>query len=102
MFGIDEGGNAALFLEWATACRARVVLPAGFRPVNFDHAPPGQSADTQRLVQRQEPLETDGILTILRPQPHDGAFAELAFNLGHCRRHSFFFIRCTRHKFLLV
>ena len=60
-----------------------MVLPDEFRPVNLDDAAARQPADAERDVEPEragrDRFDLDDLL--VRPEPHDGAFAEAALDL---------------------
>ena len=83
MFSIHNGAAAAGFLSIGNNVQTDGGLTGRFRPEDFHDSAPGQTADTQRQVQRQC-AGADNIFGIVSrgiPQPHNGAFAELFFNL---------------------
>ncbi|MNY50025.1 hypothetical protein D3C86_1854980 [compost metagenome] len=53
MFGVDEGGHAALLLDFGHGVQGERRLARGFRAEHLDHPPDRQAADAQRHVQAQ-------------------------------------------------
>jgi hypothetical protein len=94
MFGIDKGGNASLFLSMGHGVKGQGCLSRRLGAENFDHTPTGQTADTQRPVQFNGSGGDDGnVFDGACTQLHDGALAELAFDLPHGRVYRLGFIR---------
>ena len=64
-----------------------VVLPEDLRPVDLDHATARQAADAERDIETERAggngLHVDAAL--VRPEPHDRAFAEVLVDLGQGR-----------------
>ena len=94
---VDEGRHAAGLLRFGDHLQRDRGFAGRFRAENFDDAAARKSAHAQRVVERNGAGRNrrhrhDGFL---RPQPHNGAFAELLFNLaereseGAC---AFFFV----------
>ena len=86
------------FWALATACRATVVLPLDFRAEDLDDAAARQALAAQGDVEAQGP---GGDARHVRgeriaAQLHDGAFAELLFDLGQ-GVFQFTIMGCFRH-----
>ncbi len=84
MFGVDEGADAALLLPFRHRVQRQRGLARGLRPVDFDHAPPRQAADTQRNIEpeRARRYRLDVHRAVVLAQLHHRALAELALDLG--------------------
>ncbi|MNJ43383.1 hypothetical protein D3C77_383870 [compost metagenome] len=53
VFGVDEGGHAALLLDLGHGVQGQGRLARGFRAEHLDHPPDRQAADAERHVQAQ-------------------------------------------------
>ena len=85
MFGVDEGGDAAVALGMGHDMQGQRGFTAGFRPEDFDHATAGNALSAQGDVQRQ----TAGRDALDRrsgadAQRHNGPLAKFFLNLGQC------------------
>ena len=80
---VDEGHLAAHLLGLGQRLQRQRGLAGGFRPVHFHHAAPGQAADAQRQVETQT-AGGNGVHLHghVGAQLHNGALAELLFDLG--------------------
>ena len=94
---VDEGSHAAGLLRFGHHLQRNRGFTGRFRAENFDDAAARKSSHAERVVERNGARRNrrhlhDGFL---RSQPHDGAFAELFFDLaegeseGAC---AFFFV----------
>src|ERR1017187_7954522 len=85
VLGIHEGGHASLLLRFANHLQRDGGFARRLRPEDLDHAPAREAADAQRRVKRNGSGgdHGDGDDRTLAPQLHDGAFAELLFDLRH-------------------
>jgi len=93
MFRVDEGAGAALALAFGDDLQGKRGLARGLRPVDLDDAPTRQTADAKSDVEPERPSGDGGDgLAALVAQPHHGALAELAFDLGECGVEGFFAI----------
>src|SRR5205823_7557663 len=84
VFGVDEGANAALLLALGDGMQRQRGLARGFRPVDFNHPPPRQTADAKRNIE-PERARGDGLdihRAVVLAEPHHRALAELALDLG--------------------
>jgi hypothetical protein len=84
-----------VFCISAMTCKVSVVLPTGFRAVDFDHTPARQAAHAQRDVQAERAggHHLDVFDHLAFAQAHDGALAKLLFNLGQCNLQGLGFFR---------
>jgi hypothetical protein len=84
VLGVDEGAGAALLLHLGDDLQRQRGLARGFRAVDFDHAAARQAAHAQRDVQAQRAGgdDLDVLDRLAFAQAHDGALAELLFDLG--------------------
>ncbi|CAM8619876.1 hypothetical protein MCEMSEM22_00001 [Comamonadaceae bacterium] len=84
MLGIHESALAALLLHLSHHLQRQRGFAGRLRAIDFHHAATGQTAYTQRDVQTQRAgghdLNIFNHLTLA--QTHDGALAELLFDLG--------------------
>ncbi|MPN00898.1 hypothetical protein SDC9_148096 [bioreactor metagenome] len=84
MFGVDKGAGAALLLHLGNDLQRQRGLARGFGTVDFDHATTGQTTHAQSDVQTQRAGGDD--LNVFDgftfAELHDGALAELLFDLG--------------------
>ena len=87
VFGIDEGADAALLLRLGDGVQSQRGLAGGFRPVDFNDAPPRQAADAKRDIEAERARGDD--VDIHRPvvlaELHDRALAEVPLDLGQRR-----------------
>jgi len=75
--------DAAALLRVRDGVQRQRRLARRLRAVDLDDAAAGQSADAERDIQRDRSGGDDGDRrTLVRAQAHDGAFAELAVDLG--------------------
>ena len=83
---IDESHFTAHLLGFGQHLQGQGGLAGGFRPVYFHDTAPGHTADAQRQVQAQA-AGGDGVHLHghVGAQLHDGAFAELLFDLRQRR-----------------
>ena len=83
VFGVDDGAPGALGLRVGDNVKAQRGLAAGFGPVDLHDPPGGKPADAQSDIQSQRPGAENGHVGHggLGPQTHDGALAELLFDL---------------------
>ena len=99
MFGIDEGADATLLLGFGNGLQRQCRLAGAFRSIDFDHAPLGQSTDSQRDIEaersRRNGFDFDN--AVFSTELHDRSLAERAFDLGECRFKCLAFI----HRFVL-
>ena len=87
VFGVDEGRQAAGFLRFGDDLQRQGGLARRLGPEDLDDAPARDAADAERVVDaeragRDHVHRADGLVLA---EPHDGAFAELLFDLadGH-------------------
>ena len=86
VLGVDDGGDAALLLRLGDGVDGQRGLAAGFRAVDFNDAAARIAADAQRVVERDRARRDGGNLQgRLISHLHDGAFAEILFDLGDGR-----------------
>src|SRR5664280_1126045 len=85
VLGIHEGRHAALLLRFPNYLQRDGGFARRLRPEDLDHASARKAADAQRRVKRDRSRgdHGDGDDRTLAPQLHDGAFAELLFDLSH-------------------
>ena len=92
MLGIDEAANAAPLLRLGDDMERERGLARGFGPVNLDDAAAREPADAERDVEAEraggDGLDLDRLLVLA--EPHDGALAEAALDLGDRRFKSLF------------
>ncbi len=104
VFGVHKGAGAAEFLHFSDDLQGQGGLARRFRAVDFDHTATGQTADTQSDVQAQGAggNHLDVLNGFAFAQAHDGAFAELFFNLrqGGLQGFGFFAVHLA-HEILL-
>ena len=86
VFGVDERRRAAHLLHLRDHRQRQRRFARGFGAVDFDHATARKSADAERDIEpeRTRRYRLDVLGDIGLTQPHDGAFAELLFNLRQC------------------
>ena len=86
MFGIHESRCTTGFLAFCNRMQRECGFSAGFRAIDLDHPAPGQTADTQRSVQGKRTGGNDRHIAARHTiaHTHDGALAELPFNLCEC------------------
>ena len=83
VLGVDEGSGAAQLLHLRDHREGQRRLARGFRPIDLDHATPGQSTDAERDVEAQRSCRDHlDVLRRGRVHLHDGALAELLFDLS--------------------
>ena len=89
---VDESDFAALLLGFGQNVQRQRGLTAGFRAVHLDDAAAGHAAHAQRHIQTQA-AGGDGVHLHggVVAQLHDGALAELLFDLGQRGRQRIFF-----------
>ena len=84
VFGVHKGALAALLLHLGHHLQREGGFARGLRAVNLYYPAAGQAAHTQRNIQPQraggDDLNVFNDLALA--QAHDGALAELLFNLG--------------------
>ena len=83
VFGVDEGGGATQFLHFSDDLQAERGLAGGFRAVDFDNPATRQATDAERDVQAERTgrYNLDAFVDLGIAHLHDGAFAELLFDL---------------------
>jgi hypothetical protein len=83
VFGIDEGGVPPSFLHFGDDLQTERGLAGGFRAVDFDDAAARQAADAKRDIQPERAGGNDlnALVDLGIAHLHDGAFAELLFDL---------------------
>ncbi|MNS92258.1 hypothetical protein D3C72_1263870 [compost metagenome] len=86
VFGVDEGAGGAVFLGFGDDRQGQRGLTRRFRAVDLDDTAFWQAADAQGDVQAQR-AGGDGrdSLALVVAHAHDGALAELAFDLTQGR-----------------
>src|SRR6266446_4687495 len=96
---IDKRRLPAELLRFGDHVQRHGRLAARFRPVNFNHASPRESAHAQRRINRKASAgnHTDGHQNIAAAQPHDRTLAVVLFNLRYrrCQQFCFFFCHFT-------
>ncbi len=90
VFGIDEGTGTPCLLRLGDHLQGQRGFTGGFRAVDLDHAPFGQTADTQCHIQPQR-AGGDGLDITHRAliaHPHYRSLAKLLFDLSQscCQR----------------
>ena len=99
MLRVDEGAYAAHLLGLGHAVQGHGGFTAAFRPVNFYHAAPGQTAHTQRHIQLQTAGGDHLQIRVRRrvAEFHDRALAVGLVQLGQSafQRFHFFFPKIT-------
>src|SRR6266478_1308466 len=93
---INERRLPAELLRFGDHVQRHGRLAARFRPVNFNHASPRESAHAQRRIDRKASTGnyTDGHQNIAAPQPHDRTLAVVFFDLRYRRCQQFCFLFC--------
>ena len=83
VFGIDKGAGAAELLHFGDDLQRQRGFARRLRAVDLDHTAAWQTANAQRNVQPQRAgrHDLDVLDDLAGAQLHDGAFAELLFNL---------------------
>jgi hypothetical protein len=82
MLGIHECSHAAGFLRLGDYLQRDRRFAGRFRPEDLNHAAAGKAAHAERGVKRNRAGRNHRNRDNLsRPQPHDGAFAKLLFDL---------------------
>ena len=83
VFGVDEGGDTAELLHFGNDLQTERGLARGFRTVDFDNTATRQTTNAERDVQteRSGGHHLDAVVDLGVAHLHDGAFAELLFNL---------------------
>ncbi len=83
MLGVDKGALTAEFLHFGDDLQGERGLARRLRAVNLDHPSTRQAADTERDVESERAGRDDlNVLDHLTlTEPHDGALAELLFDL---------------------
>jgi hypothetical protein len=84
VLGVDEGTHAVLLLHLGNDLQGQRGLAGRFRAVDLDHAAAGQAAHAKGDVQAQRTggNHLDVLNDFAFAQPHDGALAELLFDLA--------------------
>jgi hypothetical protein len=84
MLGVDKATNAAALLRLGDDVQRKRGLARGLRTINLDDAATRQAADAKRDIEperaRGDCLDLDRLLVLA--EPHDGALAEAALDLG--------------------
>ena len=95
MLGVDKGRHAPLLLGFGNYLKSYGGLAARFRAEYFDDPSAREATDAQRRVKgnRTSGNDCERNNGFFASQPHDGAFAELLFNLGKGQFNSFIFFR---------
>ena len=107
VLGVDEGRFAAAALRRGNGVQGQGGLSGGFGSVDLDDAAAWQAADTQGNVQGQRAGGNDrNIHGLAFAEAHDGAFAELLFDLAESQAQDTSFLvlairRLFRHRFFL-
>ena len=85
MFGIDERGDAAFFLDFGNNMQGQGGFAGGFRAEYLNDPSLGNSADPEGQVEAQGPGGNgfNGRHLIVGAKAHDAPLAELFFNLAH-------------------
>jgi hypothetical protein len=94
VFGIDEGTLTADFLHFGNDLQGECGFARGLWAVYFNHTAAGQAADAQGDIEAQRTGgdDLDVFDDFAFTQAHDGAFAELFFNLGQGSLQGFGFV----------
>jgi hypothetical protein len=84
VLGVHKGAGAAELLHLGNDLQRQRGLARRFRAVDFDHAAARQAAHAQGDVQAQRAGgdDLDVLDDLALAQAHDGALAELLFDLG--------------------
>ena len=84
MLGVDEGAGAAQLLHFGNDLQGERGFTRGLGPEDFDDPAARQAAHTERDIEAERPGgdDLDVVLDAGIGQTHDGALAELLFNLG--------------------
>ncbi len=87
MFGIDEGGRAALALTLSDDLQGQGRFAGRFRPIDLDDTATRQTTDAKGDVETERPRgdRRDAARIGMITEAHDRTFAELLFNLCQCR-----------------
>ena len=86
VFGVDEGGDAALALGLGHDVQGERRLAAGFRSEDLHDAAAGNALAAQGQIQRETTGRNAGDhADVIGAEGHDGPFAELFFDLGDGR-----------------
>ena len=101
MLSVHKSALAALALHFGNHLQCQRGFAGGLGAVNLDHPSARQAAYAQRDVQAQRAGgdDLDVFNDFAFAQPHDGAFAELLFNLGQCDLQGFGFFRVSGEGF---
>ena len=100
MFHINKGSVSTFFLCLSNDLKGYCRLTGGFRSEHLNNSAFRHAADSQCQIQSDR-AGRDCVHIHCRglPQLHNGAFAELLFNLLQCRLQRFFlFFLCGRHR----
>jgi hypothetical protein len=101
VLGVDEGGDAAPLLGLGDDVEGQRRLARRFRPVDLHHPAAGDAADAEGDVEAQGSRgdHLDGRKRVTVPEAHDGALAELFFDLAQGHIESFFLaFLCPAHR----
>ena len=95
VLSVHKSALAALALHFGNHLQRQRGFAGRLWAVNLDHPSARQAAYAQRDVQAQRAGgdDLDVFNDFAFAQPHDGAFAELLFNLGQCDLEGFGFFR---------
>ncbi len=85
VLGVHEGCHATLLLRLGNDLQGDGGLAGGFRPEDFHHTPAREATDAECGIKgnRSRRNHGDGNNRSLASQLHDGALAELLFDLRH-------------------
>ena len=90
MLGIDERGGSAVFLHLGEDVERDRGLTGGFRPKDFHNPPARNAADADGVIEGERPgVDRLHLHVPVLAQPHDGAGAEGALDLGDRRLQRF-------------
>ena len=82
MFDVDEGGEPSGFLGLGDGGEGEGRFTGRFRAVDFDNPAPGETADSEGLVDEEVSGGDDGdVDDFVVAHAEDGAFAEILLDL---------------------
>ena len=89
VLGVDEGRQSVLFLRLGHDVQGKGRFSARFGAENLDHPSPGNAAHAECGIEPDGARRDYGDVgdLVAAAQPHDGALAKLAFDLGNGQIH---------------